>query len=355
MDYVAAIDVGGTTMKGGLIARDGTILHFERRPTPRTEGPDRVIEAISTFVTDLSRPRNDAWGGAGAEDLGGDGDRSGIPGADLSDDLRGAPGADRRGDLGGDRSGIPGGSRGGGRPVAVGVAVPGLVTPTHAVFSAAFGWRDVPVAAFAGPLADGDLPVALGHDVRSAGEAELAYGGGGSDVLYLPIGTGIAGAVVLSGSLYGGAGGWAGQIGHIPVWPDGADCGCGQKGCLAAYASGSAVAARCGVGSAEEVVRLVASGDARATAVWAEAVEALAVALATYTLTLDPAEIVIGGGVSLAGEALLVPLRERLAARLTFRPAPALRASRLGPQAGLMGAGLLAWRAASNTSARPTN
>ncbi|WP_346104594.1 ROK family protein [Nonomuraea maheshkhaliensis] len=312
-------------MKGGLIAGDGMILYFERRPTPRAEGPGRVIEAISTFVTDLSRPRNDAWGGGG--DLGGDGDHSGIPGADL----------------------------GGGRLVAAGVAVPGLVTPTHAVFSAAFGWRDVPVAAFAGPLADGDLPVALGHDVRSAGEAELTYGGGGRDVLYLPIGTGIAGAVVLSGSLYGGAGGWAGQIGHIPVWPDGADCGCGQKGCLAAYASGSAVAARCGVGSAEEVVRLVASGDARATAVWAEAVEALAVALATYTLTLDPAEIVIGGGVSLAGDALLVPLRERLAARLTFRPAPVLRASRLGPQAGLMGAGLLAWRAASNTPGQHTS
>ncbi|MFI6636184.1 ROK family protein [Nonomuraea fuscirosea] len=308
MDYVAAVDVGGTTMKGGFIARDGTILHFERRPTPRAEGPDRVIEAVSTFVTDLSRPRN--------------GVLSGDPGER--------------------------------RPVGVGVAVPGLVTPTHAVFAAAFGWRDVPAAAFAGPLADGDLPVALGHDVRSAGEAELAYGGGGRDVLYLPIGTGIAGAVVLSGSLYGGAGGWAGQIGHIPVWPDGAACGCGQRGCLAAYASGSAVAARCEVGSAEEVVRLVASGDARATKVWADAVEALAVALATYTLTLDPAEIVIGGGVSLAGDALLVPLRERLAARLSFRPAPVIRASRLGPRAGLLGAGLLAWRAASDVSARPT-
>lgn len=301
MDYVAALDVGGTTMKGGFVARDGKILHFERRTTPRAEGPEAVIAAIRDFVTDLTRPRAaspaepdiDSWAGS--------------------------------------------------RPLAVGLAVPGLVTPTHAIFSAAFGWRDVPAAAFA----DVDLPVALGHDVRSAGEAELAHGTSERDVLYLPIGTGIAGAVVLSGSLYGGAAGWAGQIGHIPVYPDGLPCGCGQKGCLAAYASGGAVAARCGVPGAEEVVRLVSAGDPRAVEVWDEAVEALALGLATYTLVADPAAIVIGGGVSQAGDALLVPLRKRLADRLVFRPAPQVRASALGARAGLMGAGLLGWRAVS--------
>ncbi|GAA4955739.1 glucokinase [Nonomuraea thailandensis] len=289
MTYVAAIDVGGTTMKGGLVTRDGTIHHAERRPTPRAGGPEEVVGAVAAFVADLARPRD------------------------------------------------------GVRPLAVGLAVPGLVTPTHAVFSAAFGWRDVPAHAFAPGVR---LPVALGHDVRAAGEAELAYGEGGRDVLYLPIGTGIAGAVVLSGALYGGAGGWAGQVGHIPVRPDGAACGCGQRGCLAAYASGGAVAARCGLPGAEEVVRAVLAGDARAVAVWDEAVEALALALATYTLVLDPAAIVIGGGVSQAGDTLLVPLRARLSARLGFRQAPEVRASSLGARAGLMGAGLLGWRAA---------
>ncbi|MFG1710146.1 ROK family protein [Nonomuraea sp. M3C6] len=287
MECVVAVDVGGTTMKGGFVARDGTIHHFERRPTPRAEGPARVIAAISSFVSDLSRRRE------------------------------------------------------GLRPLAVGLAVPGLVTPTHAVFSAAFGWRDVPASAFT----DVDLPVALGHDVRSAGEAELAYGFGGDDVLYLPIGTGIAGAVVLSGSLYGGAGGWAGQIGHIPVRPDGLACGCGQRGCLAAYASGGAIAARYGASSAADVVRWVSEGDARAVEVWDEAVEALALALATYTLVLDPGGVVVGGGVSLAGDSLLVPLRARLSERLAFRPAPEVRASALGVRAGVMGAGLLGWRA----------
>ncbi|MGP3930167.1 ROK family protein [Nonomuraea sp. KM88] len=319
-----AVDVGGTTMKGGLVTRDGTCLHVERRPTPRAGDPERVIAAVSAFVADLARPR---------------------------------PGT---------------------RPLAVGLVVPGLVTAERAVFSAAFGWRDVPASSFT----DVDLPVALGHDVRAAGEAEPAYGAGGDDVLYLPIGTGIAGAVVLSGSLYGGAAGWAGQIGHIPVRPGGAACGCGQRGCLAAYASGGAVAARYGAGGAEEVVRRASEGDAAAGRVWDTAVEALALALATYTRLLDPAAVVIGGGVSHAGDALIVPLRARLSTLLSPRPpspslpsdgrstsqeaaaharsspgvperrAPEVRASALGARAGMLGAGLLGWRMAGSVQER---
>ncbi|WP_276615602.1 ROK family protein, partial [Nonomuraea basaltis] len=129
MGCVVAVDVGGTAMKGGLVARNGTISHCERRPTPRAEGPDRVIAAISAFVSDLSRPR------------------AGV------------------------------------RLLAVGLAVPGLVTATHAVFSAAFGWRDVPVAAFT----DVDLPVTLGHDVRAAGDAELVYGADSYTQFALPM------------------------------------------------------------------------------------------------------------------------------------------------------------------------
>lgn len=282
MDCVIAVDVGGTFMKGGLVARDGTVVHSERRPTPPAEGHERVIAAISAFVDHLCTL---------------------------------------------------------GRPVAVGLAVPGLISGDTAVYSSAFGWRDVPAAAFTTV----GLPVALGHDVGSAGRAELAYGAasGVRDVLYLPIGTGIAGALVLSGSPYGGAQGWAGQIGHIPVWPDGLPCACGQSGCLAAYSSASAIAHRAGEPSAEAVA---ARTDPQAVRVWDEAVEALAIALATYVLLLDPSLIVIGGGLAQAGPALTVPLRERLAARLTFRPAPPIALSALGVEAGMRGAALLAWR-----------
>ncbi|WP_219471251.1 ROK family protein, partial [Nonomuraea rhizosphaerae] len=213
-----AVDVGGTTLKGGLIGRDGTVLYTERRPTPRADGPEAVITAIAAFITDLSEPRARSDASTGASD---------------ADSLRPGDTAQSEDSL---------------RPVAIGLAVPGLVTSTHAVFASAFGWRDVPAEAFT----QVNLPMMLGHDVRSAGEAELAYGPEGADgdrpgdVLYLPIGTGIAGAVVLAGALYGGTAGWAGQIGHIPVFPDGLPCNCGQHGCLGAYASASAIAARCG-------------------------------------------------------------------------------------------------------------
>lgn len=228
------------------------------------------------------------------------------------------------------------------QPVAIGLAVPGLVTPTHAIFSAAFGWHDVTADAF-NPL---DLPLALGHDVRSAAEAERAHGaaGGAEATLFLPIGTGIAGAITLGdrggrapesgdvsgGAVYGGAAGWAGQIGHMPVYPDGRPCGCGQRGCLSRYASASAIAAQCGETSAEAVVARMAAGDETATRVWHEAADALALALATYTLIFDPALVVVGGGLSLAGETLLTPVRDRLTRRLAFRPPPRLELSRLG-------------------------
>ncbi|WP_246266780.1 ROK family protein [Nonomuraea typhae] len=293
-----AVDVGGTSMKGGLVSSGGEILVAERRPTPRDGGVEGVLGAISGFIGDL---------------------------AEIS----------------------------GYRQVGVGLAVPGLVAPDRAVYSAAFGWRDVPVAAFTSV----PLPVALGHDVRSAGEAELAYGAARDrrDALFVPIGTGMAAALALSSresppsreGLYGGAGGWAGQIGHIPVYPDGLPCRCGQRGCLSVYASAVAIARRCGAASAADVVTRVRAGEPEASRVWGAAMDALALALATATLLLDPEVIVIGGGLSLAGQTLLDPLRERLTARLAFRPAPELATSRLGVQAGLLGAGLLGWRAAS--------
>ncbi|GAA0913610.1 ROK family protein [Nonomuraea longicatena] len=287
-ECVIAVDVGGTTMKGGLVSRSGRVLRYERRPTPRGEGAERVVAAVADFVDDLA-----------------------------------APGAHT--------------------PLAVGLAVPGLVTPERAVFSAAFGWRDVPARAFT----RADLPVALGHDVRAAGAAELAYGPArtAEHVLYLPVGTGIAGALVLSGSLYGGASGWAGQIGHIPVHPDGLPCGCGQRGCLGLYASASAIAAACGEKSAADVVTRVRAGDPEAERVWARAVEALALALTTYTLLLHPTLIVIGGGLSLAGEDLLGPLRSRLTALLPLPEPPEVEVSALGVDAGLLGAALQGWRA----------
>ncbi|MEU6427635.1 ROK family protein [Microbispora sp. NPDC046973] len=301
--YVVALDVGGTSMKGGLVTRRGEVTVLAGRPTGREHGPDAVVEAVRAYVGEIA-------------------------------------------DLGLSRYGAP--------PAGVGLAVPGIVTASTAVYSANIGWRDVPAEAFTPP----GVPARLGHDVRTGGLAESVFGAGRdvADFLFLPIGTGIAGAVVLRGEPYGGAHGWGGEIGHASVWPAGEKCACGQIGCLETYASASAVArrftARSGrTATAKEVVELAAAGDPVAAEVFGEAIEALAIALASYVLVLDPALIVIGGGLAEAGAVLFEPLRERLAGRLAFQEPPPVRPAALGPRAGMLGAALLGWQAAGDDDA----
>lgn len=329
--FVVALDVGGTSMKGGLVTRSGEIVRTDRRDTPRDRGPAAVIATIRSFIDDLA-------------------------------------------------------TAGGGTPAGVGLAVPGLVTAEAALYSANIGWRDVPATDLV-PL---DVPVMLGHDVRTGGLAESVLGAGRelSDFLFLPIGTGIAGATILRGEPYGGSAGWGGEIGHIPVFPEGEPCACGQIGCLETYASASAVARRYSTRAAsppatvsdasppatvsdafsaahptppvavsvtaERVAALTASGDPLAAEIWGEAVEALSLALASYTLLLDPSAIVLGGGLAEAGTLLSDPLAERLQQRLAFRQAPPLRQAALGMSAGMLGAALLGWRAAGFADAGTT-
>ncbi|SDK70314.1 glucokinase [Nonomuraea jiangxiensis] len=286
-------------MKGGLVNESGAVLLSERRPTPRAEGPEAVVAAISDFISHL---------------------------ADSGD----------------------------GAPAGVGLAVPGLVTETAAVYAANLGWDHVPASDFTTL----DIPVMLGHDVRTGGMAEsiLGAGKGLTDFLFLPIGTGIAGASIINGEAYGGSSGWAGEIGHTPVFPDGEQCVCGQLGCLETYASAASVGRRYSQRAGVEGVKaeeVVSSDDPIAIEVWDEAVEALSLALATYTLLLDPSVIVLGGGLAEAGPALFDPVRTRLVKRLVWRDAPPLIPAALGVDAGMLGAALLGWRAAGRPELGP--
>ncbi|MFF8841940.1 ROK family protein [Streptomyces sp. NPDC015127] len=300
-DCVVALDVGGTGMKGALLDRELTPLTTLRRPTPRRDGPEAVVTAITTVLRDLASQ-------AAARRL----------------TVRQA-----------------------------GTVVPGIVDEEagRAVYSANIGWSDLPLAAL---LRDASgLPVALGHDVRAGGLAECRTGAarGARDVLFVPIGTGISAAVVCEGQVVRGLG-HAGELGHAVVEPGGDPCACGSRGCLETVASAAAIAAaytaRTGrtVDGAAGVARLVADGDREAVAVWERAVDALATALATFTTLLAPGLIVVGGGLAEAGGLLLDPLRARLGERLTFQRRPRLVRARLGDEAGCLGAGILAWQAA---------
>ncbi|AXI87668.1 ROK family protein [Streptomyces griseoincarnatus] len=301
MKHVIALDVGGTGMKAALVGADGELLHQARRPTGRERGPDAVVEGILDFAAELRAH----------------------------------------------------GIRAHGEPAsAAGVAVPGIVDEAEGVaaYAANLGWRDVPLRALlAGRL--GGVPVALGHDVRTGGLAEGRIGAGrGADrFLFVPLGTGIAGAIGIDGKVEAGAHGFAGEIGHIVVRPGGAECPCGQRGCLERFASASAVSRAWAEASgdpdadAADCAKAVASGDERAARVWQEAVDALADGLVTALTLLDPRTLIIGGGLAEAGETLFTPLREAVRRRVTFQKLPSLVPAALGDTAGCLGAGLLAW------------
>ncbi|KAB2351376.1 ROK family protein [Actinomadura rudentiformis] len=311
---VIALDVGGTSMKGAILSGDA-VLETERRPTGRERGPAAVVGSILDFAADLKSR------------------------------------ALHRGET----------------PVAAGIALPGVVDDATgtAVRSANIGWENVPIRTLAAERLG--IPVAIAHDVRTGGVGEAVQGAGRDvgDFLFLPIGTGIAAALMLNGAPYPGATSWSGEIGHIVVRPGGESCPCGARGCLETYASAAAISRRYSTPTrssigiwetepplppeppvpAEEVIERAETGDPIAARVWTEALDTLADALATATMLLDPSLIVIGGGLAEAGDRLFTPLTTRLADRLPLRPAPPLVPAQLGPEAAMRGAAVLAHQA----------
>ena len=200
------------------------------------------------------------------------------------------------------------------------------------------------------------VPAALMHDGRAAGLAEglLGAGRGASSFLMMPIGTGISVALMLGDVLWSGAAFSAGEVGHAPVFPGGEPCRCGSRGCLEVYASAKGIARRYEQATGEDIgAKAVEAGigsDPVASEVWGTAVRALALSLTHMTLTVDVERIIIGGGLSHAGEHLLAPLRQEFASMLTFRDAPEIVRARLGGAGGRWGAAVLAARVGGSTS-----
>jgi glucokinase len=299
-DLVVGVDVGGTTIKAALLDSDGVDYGHSAQPTPTHLGPDAVVAAIIDAVVGL---------------------RGQLPEA--------------------------------ARLRSVGLVVPGVVDARQgvAVYATNIGWQQLPLRQIVADTVG--LPVVLDHDVRAAGLAELKLGAGRGlqEVLFVALGTGIAAAVITRGQVLPGATGRAGELGHLPVFPDGEWCACGQRGCTETYASASAVSRRYAAVSgarnvpAQDVISRAAAGDPLADQVFTEAISALGHALVSYVLLMDPELIIIGGGMAAAGAALLDPLAREVQAGLAWRPAPTISNGRFTGDAGRQGAGLLAWRA----------
>jgi len=213
-----------------------------------------------------------------------------------------------------------------------------------------------------------ELPVVLENDANAAAWGEFVFGAGhGVDhLLFITVGTGIGGGLVLDGQLCRGAFGVAAEIGHLRLVPDGLPCGCGQCGCWEQYASGSALtraAARAATSDprasalvaavggdpslvdGEAVTRAARDGDELARDLLTAMAHHLGVGTAILCGVLDPALVVLGGGVSAVGDLLLRPVQESFQAHLTahrHRPVAPIRLATLGNDAGLLGAAALA-------------
>jgi len=288
---VAGLDVGGT--KTLAVAIDPAV--DPSRPGPTSRAGDTGHPAV---VATVRRPTG--TGGA---------DRLLTSTADVLTALAGAAGVAVDGFA------------------AVGVGVPGLVdrrpgTVRHAVN---LGLDDTPVALAAHLGALARAPVVVDNDVNLAAVGAAVALGCHGDLAYLSVGTGLAAGLLLDGRIRRGAHGAAGEIGHLPIDPHGPVCECGQRGCLEALASGTAIAARWPTADGERTATsaLLAAadgGDPAAIAVLDEVAGHLAGAVALLAQTVDPEVVVLGGGVADAGPGLLAAVQRALRERAARSP-----------------------------------
>ncbi|MFL5687713.1 MAG: ROK family protein, partial [Chloroflexota bacterium] len=188
------------------------------------------------------------------------------------------------------------------------------------------------------------LPVTLINDARAFGVAELRLGvaRGASSMIGITLGTGVGGVIAIDGRVYLGHDGTGGEIGHTTVDPDGPRCGCGDRGCLEAFAAAHKIAAACGTETAEAGVVAARAGDPQALAGFAEVGRWIGIALANMVTIVTPDVVVIGGGVAAAGDLLLDPICAEIRRRVFMTSVDDVEVvtAQLGTWAGAIGAGV---------------
>ena len=307
--HAIGIDIGGTKIAGALVSDEGEILVEERRPTDAANG-EAIVDAVVDMVKRL----------AGDSTIAG-----------------------------------------------VGVAAPGFIDAAQSTvyYTPNINWRNEPLRAKLQTRLD--YAITVDNDANAAGWAEFRFGAGRlySDMTMLTIGTGVGGAIVTEDRLFRGGFGAGAEIGHMRIVPDGLPCGCGARGCIEQYGSGRALlrmanaiadvggiglalaAARAETGSltGDQVGQLIAGGDPGALQALRELGGWLGAACASLAAILDPQVFVFGGGVAVAGDLLLDPIREAFLSHLPargFHPEPRFATAELVNNAGVVGAADLA-------------
>jgi glucokinase len=240
---------------------------------------------------------------------------------------------------------------------SVGIGVPGLYDPatgsTRFLVNMPGDWAGRPVAS---PVeAALGWPVALINDARAFGLAELRLGAGrgARSIVGLTLGTGVGGVIAVDGRVHLGHDGTAGEVGHQTIDPDGPPCGCGNHGCLEAFARADRIAAACGAPTVEAAVAAAHAGDERALAGLAEVGRYLGIGIGNMIVVISPDRVIIGGGIAAAGDLLLGPIREELRRRVRTTPLDEVEivTAELGTWAGAIGAAVHGAEAAARRSA----
>jgi glucokinase len=300
------VDVGGTKIAAGVVSPDGEVLAAVRRPTPRS--PEKLVETMIRAIEEV-RGGNDVAGVCLA-----------VPGFVLAQEERV-------------------------------VFSPNL----HAIEGIQLKER---VGAGVG------VPLTVENDANAAAWGEFRFGSGSEvdDLVFLTLGTGIGGGVISHRALLRGAQGSGGELGHVTVHSMGPLCACGNRGCLEALASGTAIGRRArdaaveNPGSAlgrvaarrevlgEDVTELGREGDELALSVLEETGRWLGIGLAGFVNVFNPEVVAVGGGAMEAGEMILASARRevRLRARPPSRDLVEIKEATLGPESGVLGAAALA-------------
>jgi glucokinase len=307
------IDVGGTTIKGAAVTEDGRIAAKAERDTLPEKGTAFVLDAMAQLARDVVKMAGWNW-----EQVSG-----------------------------------------------VGVGVPAFIDFEKGTVERAVNlfWYDVPLVEEMSKRLDGK-PIAIENDANAAalGEAWVGGGKGFRDALCVTLGTGVGGGIVVDNKIVHGSNGMAGEIGHITIDPNGRPCNCGRNGCLETISSATGFVAEAQARLSQGVESLLANADQLSTRIIFEAaakgdrvaqevvhycIDRLGFALSNMCITLNPQVIVVGGGVSAAGDALLLPLREAFKTYTLPRvfEGTTINLAQLGNDAGVIGAALLQIRA----------
>lgn len=304
--HAIGIDIGGTKIAGALVDSEGQIIRESRVPTPAKD-IDALVAAVVGLITELSE---------------------------------------------------------GHKVLGAGVAAAGFVDAEQAnvIYATNLTGRNEPLKAKLEALMD--IPVIIENDANAAAWAEYRYGAGRGfkHMTMLTIGTGVGGAIITNSKMLRGGFGVAAELGHMRIVPNGRDCACGAKGCFEQYASGTALlrAAReladsgdsdgsrlrelrdaAGELTGTQVYQAITEQDPGALRILNELGTWIGETVASLSAILDPEVVVIGGGVSAAGDLLLDPIRKAFLANMPahgFRPELELKVAEFVNDAGVVGA-----------------